>query len=107
MVDLVGRTSTAVARAQSGLPDGMLRREWIGRELHDTTWVLAQEPDLILIDRLRDAPGLSTEVRSQYYATWLLVQAIEQGMGDYALLTPQIKPGQFAQLFMRRQLLGR
>jgi hypothetical protein len=51
VIDLVGLTSRAIARAGRGLPPGRLNRGWIGHERHNTEWVLAQCPDLLVMTK--------------------------------------------------------
>jgi hypothetical protein len=82
VLDLVGLTSTAVARG-GRLPEEMVRRSWIGHECHNTKWVIAQNPEVFVLSRAfraeawteSDLPSLVAD----YYAEWLLLREVKEG----------------------------
>jgi hypothetical protein len=101
LVDLVGLTSPSVARAGQTVPPERLGRNWIGHERHDTGWVLAQRPDLIVMTKWRDVPWTLETARAGFFAEWLLLRAIKEGRAPYVVQDAEIAPGVYWLMFRR------
>jgi len=103
IIDLVGLTAPAIAHAGTTVPEGMLDRNWIGHERHNTPWVLEQAPDLIVTTKFRRRPwqGLA-DTSAGFIADWLLLRAIKAGEAPYEVLSAEVEPGLFCLMFQRR-----
>lgn len=103
IIDLVGLVHAPIAKAGLSVPPAMLRRRWLGHERHDTDWVLAQRPDVIVMAtkcRLRPWRRLA-ETRAGFYAEWLLLRRIKQGRAGYRLFDAEVRPGLHCEMFVR------
>lgn len=95
IIDLVGLTSVEVARAGHALPPDRLTREWIGHERHNTPWVLAQRPTLIVLGAkfgahpVRDVRAM----RAGFYAEWQLLTLAKTRQIPYEPYSPEVVPG--------------
>jgi hypothetical protein len=56
VIDMLGLTTPAVAKAARALPAELLERRWIGHERHNLDWILAQEPTLVVTTKVRSTP---------------------------------------------------
>jgi hypothetical protein len=102
VLDLVGLTAPAIAQAGTTVPVELLERKWIGHERHNTDWVLAQAPDLIVTTKYRDRPWTSlADTSAGFIADWLLLRAIKAGQTRYRLLSAEVSPGVHWLMFQR------
>jgi hypothetical protein len=102
IVDLVGLTEPAIARAGRSVPPEMLTRLWIGHERHCTECVLARAPSLIVTTMHRDHAWQSlAEARAGFYADWLLLQEIKAGRAPYRVRDAEVMPGDHILMFER------
>jgi hypothetical protein len=102
ILDLVGLTEPAIARAGRTVPPELLTRRWIGHERHCTECVLAQAPTLIVTTMARDRPWQTlAEARAGFYADWLLLQEIKAGRAPYRVHDAEVLPGDHVLMFER------
>ena len=103
VIDLVGLATREVARAGRGVPPEMLAPTWIGHERHNTEWVLAQCPQLIVMTKWGATPFTNLQTaRAGFYAEWLLLQEIKSGRAPYELYDAEVAPGVHWLMFRRR-----
>jgi hypothetical protein len=102
VLDLVGLTEPAIARAGRSVPDELLTKRWIGHERHCVECVLARAPDVIVTTMHRDRPWQSlAEARAGFYADWLLLQEIKAGRAPYQVRDAEVMPGDHILMFER------
>lgn len=102
ILDLVGLTEPAIARAGRTVPPELLTRRWIGHERHCTECVLARAPTLIVTTMSRDRPWQTlAEARAGFYADWLLLQEIKAGRAPYRVRDAEVMPGDHILMFER------
>jgi hypothetical protein len=107
VIDLVGLASREVAHAGRRLPPGMLTSKWIGHERHNTEWVLAQCPDLLVMTKWSRTPFRDLQAtRAGFFAEWLLLRAIKEGRAPYDLHEAEVAPGVYWLMFRRRDQVG-
>ncbi|MBK8482745.1 MAG: hypothetical protein IPL40_16535 [Proteobacteria bacterium] len=110
VIDLVGLTEPAIAKAGRSVPPELLTRDWIAHERHNTEWVLRRRPDLIITTKWRAEPWRDlSEARAGFLADWLLLREIKSSRSDkagqapYDLLDAPIAPDIHWLMFQRRQ----
>lgn len=102
VLDLVGLTEPAIARAGRSVPPALLTKSWIGHERHCTECVLARAPDMIVTTMHRDRPWQAlSEARAGFYADWLLLQEIKAGRAPYRIHDAEVLPGDHILMFER------
>jgi arabinofuranosyltransferase len=102
IIDLVGLTEPAIARAGRTVPPELLTRRWIGHERHCTECVLARAPALIVTTMSRDRPWQTlADARAGFYADWLLLQEIKAGRAPYRVRDAEVLPGDHILMFER------
>jgi hypothetical protein len=102
ILDLVGLTEPAIARAGRSVPPELLTHRWIGHERHCTECVLARAPALIVTTMSRDRPWQTlAEARAGFYADWLLLQEIKAGRAPYRVHDAEVLPGDHILMFER------
>ncbi|HEX3766216.1 MAG TPA: hypothetical protein VHW23_46305 [Kofleriaceae bacterium] len=102
LVDLVGLTEPAIARAGRTVPPELLTRRWIGHERHCTEYVLARAPTVIVTTMSRDRPWQAlAEARTGFYADWLVLQEIKAGRAPYRVYDAEVLPGDHILMFER------
>jgi hypothetical protein len=102
IIDLVGLTEPAIARAGRSVPPELLTRQWIGHERNCTECVLARAPAVIVTTMHRDQPWRSlAEARAGFYADWLLLQEIKAGRAPYRVRDAEVMPGDHVLMFER------
>lgn len=106
--DIVGLTQPEVARDGELIPAELTRRNYIGHEKHNTAWVIAQRPDIILFEREAAEPWTDLQAtRATYYAEWALLQEIKSGRLPYRLYSPEVAAGRFALMFVSPDYVAR
>ena len=102
IIDLVGLTEPAIARAGRSVPPDLLTKLWIGHERNCTECVLARAPTIIATTMHRDRPWQTLdEARAGFYADWLLLQEIKAGRAPYRVRDAEVMPGDHMLLFER------
>jgi len=102
IIDLVGLTEPAIARAGRSVPPDMLTKLWIGHERNCTECALARAPTVIATTMHRDRPWQTLdEARAGFYADWLLLQEIKAGRAPYRVRDAEVMPGDHILLFER------
>jgi len=102
VIDLLGLTTPAVAKAGRTIPPELLTENWIGHERHNLEWVLAQKPDLVVTTQFRETPwDHLDETRAGFYAEWLFVRAVKEGRAPYHVVDAEIAPQVHFLLFER------
>jgi arabinofuranosyltransferase len=102
ILDLVGLTEPAIARAGRSVPPELLTKLWIGHERNCTECVLARAPDVIVTTMHRAQPWQRLdEARAGFYADWLLLQEIKAGRAPYQVRDAEVTPGDHVLLFER------
>jgi arabinofuranosyltransferase len=102
IIDLVGLTEPAIARAGRSVPTEMLTKLWIGHERNCTECVLARAPTLIVTTMRRTTPWRElAEARTGFYADWLLLQEIKAGRAPYRVYDAEVLPGDHILMFER------
>lgn len=102
IVDLVGLTEPAIARAGRSVPPELLTKQWIGHERNCTECVLARAPAVIVTTMHRERPWQSlAEARAGFYADWLLLQEIKAGRAPYRVRDAEVMPGDHVLMFER------
>ena len=113
--DLVGKVSRDVASAGRGLPPGRLTRETIGHERHNTAWVLAQRPEIIVTStfrrRVQGAPPASRawwidigQLGVGMYSEELILREVREGRAPYRLYNAEVAPGVYWAFLLRSDL---
>jgi arabinofuranosyltransferase len=93
VIDLLGLTTPAVAKAGNTLPPELLTRGWLGHERHNTAWVLDQRPDLVITTKFRATPWATLdEAQAGFYADWLVLRAIKAGVAPYHVTDLPVTP---------------
>jgi arabinofuranosyltransferase len=93
VIDLLGLTTPAVAKAGNTLPPELLTRGWLGHERHNTAWVLDQRPDLVITTKFRARPWATLdEAEAGFYADWLVLRAIKAGVAPYHVTDLPVTP---------------
>jgi hypothetical protein len=94
LLDMVGLTSPAIAKAGRSVPPAMLTSTWIGHERHELAFALAWAPDLLLTTKFRSAPWESLdEASAGFYADWLFLDATKHGVAPYHVQDLEVAPG--------------
>ena len=101
ILDLVGLTEPAIARAKRTVPEDMLTKKWIGHERNYTEYVLERAPAVIVTTSTRDRPWTLAEARAGFWADWLLLQEIKAGRAPYRLHDAEVRPGEHVLMFVR------
>ena len=102
ILDLVGLTEPAIAGAGRSVPAAQLTKLWIGHERHDTEYVLARQPRVIVTTMHRDRPWQTLdEARAGFYADWLLLQEIKAGRAPYHVVDAALDPHDHYLMFER------
>jgi arabinofuranosyltransferase len=100
MIDLVGLATREVARGER-VPPELLNRAWIGHEKHNTEWVLAQRPDLIVFaTKWRSTPWVLEEARAGFWAEKQILDAIKM-RGGYRVANARIERDVYWLMFER------
>ncbi len=113
--DIVGLVTKEVAVAGRGLPPERLTRESIGHERHNTQWVLAQQPQIIVTStyrrRVSGAPRAPeswwTDVGKLgvgMYPEQLILREVREGRAPYQLYNAEVAPGVYWALLLRNDL---
>lgn len=106
--DIVGLTQPEVAKDGELIPAELTRRNYIGHEKHNTAWIIAERPDIILFEREAAEPWTDLQAtRATYYAEWALLQEIKSGRLPYRLYSPQVDDGRFALMFVSPEYIER
>ncbi len=93
VIDMLGLTTPAIAKAGRTLPPELLQRNWIGHERHCLECVLDAKPDLVVTTQFRAEPWTDTEeARAGFYAEWLFVRAVKEGRAPYHVVDAPIAP---------------
>jgi arabinofuranosyltransferase len=104
VIDLVGLTAPAIAKAGRSVPPDRLERMWIGHERHNLEWVLAQKPDLVVTTKYQAAPWFGIGMaQAGFWADWLILQAMKDGTAPYVVRDAPIAPGLHWLMFERIQ----
>jgi hypothetical protein len=102
ILDLVGLTEPAIARAGRSVPDGALTRSWIGHERNNTEYVLERAPRVIVTTMHRDQPWRRLdEAKAGFYSDWLLLQEIKAGRAPYHVVDAEVQPHNHFLMFER------
>jgi hypothetical protein len=102
VIDMLGLTTPVIAKAGRTIPPELLEENWIGHERHDLEWVLAQKPDLVVTTQFRETRWASlAETRAGFYAEWLFVRAVKEGVAPYHVLDVEIAPSLHFLVFER------
>ena len=101
ILDLVGLTDRTIARSGNTVPAELLTKSWIGHERHDTAYVLARAPTLIVTTMERATPWTLAEARAGFWADWLLLQEIKAGRAPYHVKDVELAPGDHLLMFER------
>lgn len=100
LLDLVGLVTPEVAHG-GRVPPERLTRTWIGHEKHNTAFVLAQAPDVLVFTKWQDHPWTVADAKAGFWAEWLLLQAIRDGSAPYRVLDAEVAPGVYWLMFER------
>ena len=102
ILDLVGLTEPAIARAGRSVPTELLTKTWIGHERNFTEYALAQAPAVIVTTEVRSIAWRElAEARAGFYADWLLVQEIKAGRAPYHVWDAELTPDEHVLMFVR------
>ncbi len=102
VIDMLGLTTPAIAKAGRTLPPELLQRNWIGHERHCLECVLDAKPDLVVTTQFRAEPWTSAEeARAGFYAEWLFVHAVKEGAAPYHVVDAPITPDIHFLMFQR------
>jgi arabinofuranosyltransferase len=102
VIDLLGLTNREVGKQGATVPK-LEARKSIGHERHNTEWVLAQKPDVIMTLAWSRTPFQpSTPIDAGVYADFLLMEEIRRGRAPYLVFTPEVAPGLYWFFFVRR-----
>ena len=102
LLDLVGRTSPATARAGRGVPPELLTRAWIGYERNDLEYAMEWAPALIITSKFRIREWTSIdEATAAFYADGLILEAMRRGVAPYHVQDLEVIPGLHALAFAR------
>jgi hypothetical protein len=99
--DLVGLTNREVGKSSSAIPD--LQQGNMGHERHNTDWVLAQQPDLVMILVFQDKPFTpGSNITTGVYAEKELMSQLAKSP-DYVPLPLRVAPDLYWFFFARRE----
>jgi hypothetical protein len=101
ILDLVGLTDQTIARAGGSVPRELLTKDWIAHERHDTAYVLARAPQVIVMTAHRDHPWTLAEARAGFWADYELLEAIKRGTAPYHVVDAEVLPGDHILMFER------
>lgn len=102
VIDMLGLTTPAIAKAGRTLPPELLQRNWIGHERHCLECVLDLKPDLVVTTQFRAEPWSALEeARAGFYAEWLFVRAVKDGAAPYHIVDAPIAPNIHFLMFQR------
>ncbi len=102
ILDLVGLTEPAIARAGRSVPPELLSKDWIAHERNNTEYVLARAPAVIVTTMVQDHPWSSlAETRAGFWADWQLLQEIKAGRAPYRVRDAEVAPGRHLLMFER------
>jgi hypothetical protein len=102
VIDMLGLTTPAIAKAGRTLPPELLTRNWIGHERHCLECVLDAKPDLVVTTQFRTEPWTAVEeARAGFYAEWLFVRAVKDGSAPYHVVDAPIAPDVHFLMFER------
>lgn len=101
ILDLVGLTDPVIAHAGRSVPAALLTPLWIGHERHDTAYVLARKPEVIVTTMHRPRPWTLAEAKAGFWADWRLLQEIKAGRAPYHVRDAEIVPGDHWLMFER------
>lgn len=102
VIDMLGLTTPAIAKAGRTLPPELLERNWIGHERHCLECVLDAKPDLVVTTQFRSEPWTAVEeARAGFYAEWLFVRAVKDGAAPYHVVDAPIAPDVHFLMFQR------
>jgi hypothetical protein len=102
VIDMLGLTTPAIAKARRTLPPELLQRNWIGHERHCLECVLDAKPDLVVTTQFRAEPWTAVEeARAGFYAEWLFVRAAKEGAAPYHVVDAPIAPDIHFLMFQR------
>lgn len=102
VIDLVGLTVRDIAHSGHSVPEAQLNREWLGHERHDTAWVLAQQPDLVVMTKWRATPWTLAEAKAGFWAELLLLREVKAGRAPYEVADAELEPGVHWLVLQRR-----
>ncbi len=101
ILDLVGLVDRTVAKEGARIPD-LNSKGKIGHEKVHTDYILAQQPEIIIIDAWKREPwGKGDQVFTQFRGEWELIDAIASGRAPYRPYTPQVGENLYWFMFMR------
>jgi arabinofuranosyltransferase len=84
VLDLVGLTSPAIARAGRSVPPALLTPMWIGHERNNLEYALKWAPDLVITTKVGVSAWTSLdEASAGFYADWLILDAMKRGVAPY------------------------
>lgn len=102
ILDLVGLTEPAIARAGRSVPAELLTKMWIAHERNNTEYVLARAPAVIVTTMVQDHPWSAlAETRAGFWADWQLLQEIKAGRAPYRVRDAEVTPGRHVLMFER------
>lgn len=101
ILDLVGLTEPAIARAGRSVPVELLTKQWIAHERHNTEYVLARAPTWIVTTMVRDRAWTLADARAGFWADWLLLQEIKTGRAPFHVHDAEVTPGRHVLMFER------
>lgn len=101
ILDLVGLADRTIARSGNSVPPELLTKAWIGHERHDTAYVLARAPRLIVTTMQRATPWTLADAKAGFWADWLLLQEIRAGRAPYHVEDAELRPGDHLLMFER------
>jgi arabinofuranosyltransferase len=102
ILDLVGLTEPAIARAGRSVPPELLTKRWIAHERNNTEYVLERAPAVIVTTMVQERPWSSiAESRAGFWADWELLQEIKSGRAPYRVRDAEVMPGKHLLMFER------
>ncbi len=102
ILDLVGLTEPAIAKAGRSVPASLLTKNWIGHERNFVEYVLDRAPAVIATTMERATPWTElAEARAGFYADWLVLQEIKAGRAPYHVYDAEVAPGEHVLMFER------
>ncbi len=105
IIDLLGLTDRHIARTRSTLPPDRMQRHAIGHERHDAAYVLARQPEVIVTVTWQRRPfRRGDELNVAVHAEWELVERVRSGEANYVPYTPEVAPGIWFLMFVRRDV---
>lgn len=102
LLDLVGLTEPAIARAGRSVPPELLEKRWIAHERNNTAYVLTRAPTVIVTTMVRDHAWRElAEARAGFWSDWLLLQEIKAGRAPYHVRDLELGPREHVLAFER------